>query len=376
MRLLVLGGTRFVGRAIVEEALGRGHEVTTFNRGHTGVDVAGVETVRGDRESSVDLQRLVAGRSWDVVVDTSGYVPRVVGNAARALLGLAGRYVFLSTISVYPDWPANGVSEASPVYECSPDAGGSAADEASWSATQYGTYKAGCERAVAEVFGDRALVLRPGVILGPQENVGRLTWWLRRIARGGRVLGPGSPDRSIQPIDVRDVASFALDLAGPRRAAQSTWRRPRGTRPSGRCSRTAPTPPAPTASWCGSTTGSWSSKGYGSGPRSRCGACTRAPGTGTRPWPGRPVCCADPWRRRSGIPGPGWARTADRRPTVAKHSTASVLSGSNNCLLCGRHRPARARARTTRQQYRAMHARRHPRRTPRPVAQGVAHRAS
>jgi len=162
MRLLVLGGTRFVGRAIVEKALRRGHEVTTFNRGQTGLDIAGVEAVRGDRESSEDLHRLIAGRTWDLVVDTSGYVPRVVGDAVQALVGRAERYVFLSTISAYPDWPMKGVSEASPVHECSPDVGGSAADEATWSATQYGTYKAGCERAVVEVFGDRALVLRPG----------------------------------------------------------------------------------------------------------------------------------------------------------------------------------------------------------------------
>jgi 2'-hydroxyisoflavone reductase len=213
MRLLVLGGTRFVGRAIVEEALGRGHEVTTFNRGQSGVDLAGAEAVRGDRESSSDLHALVAGRSWDVVVDTSGYVPLVVRDAARALFDRARHYVFLSTISVYPDWPAKGVSEASAVYECPSDTGGSAAEEANWSATQYGRYKAGCERAVIEVFADRALVLRPGVILGPHENVGRLTWWLRRIARGGRVLAPGDPDRPIQPIDVRDVADFTLELA-------------------------------------------------------------------------------------------------------------------------------------------------------------------
>jgi 2'-hydroxyisoflavone reductase len=99
------------------------------------------------------------------------------------------------------------------VYECPSDTGGSAAGEASWSATQYGSYKAGAERAVMEVFADGALVLRPGVILGPHENVGRLTWWLRRLARGGRVLAPGDPNRPIQPIDVRDVARFTLDLA-------------------------------------------------------------------------------------------------------------------------------------------------------------------
>ncbi len=224
----MLGGTRFVGRAIVEEALGRDHEVTIFNRGQTGVDLAGVEAVRGDRESSTDLQGLVTGRSWDVAMDTSGYVPRVVGNAARALVARAGGYVFVSTISVYPGWPARGVSEASQVYECSPDTDGSAADEASWSAPQYGSYKAGCERAVAEVFDTRALMLRPGVILGPHENVGRLTWWLGRIARGGRVLGPGNPDRSIQPIDVRDVAEFALDLAESGRAGAFNVAAPKG----------------------------------------------------------------------------------------------------------------------------------------------------
>jgi len=217
-----------VGRAVVEEALGRNHEVTTFNRGQTGVDLAGVEAVRGDRESPADLQGLATGRSWDVVVDSSGYVPRVVGDAARALVGRAGGYVFLSTISVYPDWPTKGVSEASPLYECSPDAGGSAVDEATWSATKYGSFKAGCERAVAEVFGNRALVLRPGVILGPHENVGRLTWWLDRIARGGRVLGPGKPDRSIQPIDVRDVAEFALDLAESGHAGAFNVAAPKG----------------------------------------------------------------------------------------------------------------------------------------------------
>jgi 2'-hydroxyisoflavone reductase len=228
MRLLVLGGTRFVGRAIVEAAVGRGHKVTTFNRGQNGMDVAGAEVRRGDRESPDDLHRLIGERSWDLVVDTSGYMPRVVGDAARVLAGRAKRYVFLSTISVYPDWPAKGVGEASPVYECSPDVGGSAADEAGWSATQYGTYKAGCERAVVEVFGDRALVLRPGVILGPHENVGRLTWWLGRMARGGRVLGPGNPDRLIQPIDVRDVARFVLDLAESGQAGTFNVAAPKG----------------------------------------------------------------------------------------------------------------------------------------------------
>ncbi len=210
MRILVLGGTRFVGRVFVEEALAQGHQVTTFNRGQTGHDVPGVEAVRGDRENRSDLLSLVQGREWDWVVDTSGYVPQVVGNAARLLSDRASAYVFLSTISVYPGWPAEPVNEDSDVYECPADAPGTAEDEANWSAAQYGAYKAGCERAVREAFEGAVTVLRPGVILGPQENVGRLTWWLQRIAQGGRVLAPGQPTKSIQPVDIRDLTVFTL----------------------------------------------------------------------------------------------------------------------------------------------------------------------
>lgn len=210
MRLLVLGGTRFVGRLIVEAAIGRGHLVTTFNRGRTGGDAVGVEAVRGDRENDLDLARLVDGREWDAIVDTSGYVPAVVGNAARVLSSKAGAYAFMSTVSVYPDWPQGPVSEDSRVYDCAPDVTGTADDEANWSAEQYGSYKAGCERAVTSTFGGDVLVLRPGVILGPQENVGRLTWWLARIAAGGQVLAPGDSHREIQPVDIRDLAAFTL----------------------------------------------------------------------------------------------------------------------------------------------------------------------
>jgi 2'-hydroxyisoflavone reductase len=228
MRVLVLGGTRFVGRTIVEHAIACGHQVTTFNRGQTGQDAPGVEAIRGDRENEDDLLCLVTGREWDWVVDTSGYVPRVVGNSARLLADRAGSYVFLSTISVYPDWPAMPVTEASAVYECASDAPGTAEDEANWTAAQYGAYKAGCERAVKELFDGHVTVLRPGVILGPYENVGRLTWWLRRIQRGGRVLAPGDPARPIQPIDVRDLAVFTLTCLETSRAGTFNVTAPRG----------------------------------------------------------------------------------------------------------------------------------------------------
>ncbi|NRQ38798.1 NAD-dependent epimerase/dehydratase family protein [Nonomuraea sp. NN258] len=210
MRILVLGGTRFVGRVMVEQAITAGHRVTTLNRGLTGSDVPGAEAIRGDRENINDLGRLVTGREWDWVIDTSGYVPAVVGQAARSLAGQAGAYLFLSTISVYPGWPEEAVSESSTTYDCDTAIEDTAEEEATWSAAQYGSYKAGCEQAVLQGFDGAVTILRPGVILGPQENVGRLTWWLNRINRGGEILAPGPPDRPIQPIDIRDLATFAL----------------------------------------------------------------------------------------------------------------------------------------------------------------------
>jgi 2'-hydroxyisoflavone reductase len=205
MRILVIGGSVFLGRAIVEEGLRRGHEVTTFNRGRTGEDLAGVEAVHGDREVRADLERLVDGRTWDVVVDVCGFVPRVVGDAVRLLTGRAATYAFISSVNAVPTWPAHAADETTPRHECSPDAGPDDGD--------YGVLKAGCERAVKQYFDGNALIIEPGLILGPHENVDRLPAWLRRIARGGRVLAPGDPDLPMQLIDARDIAIFTLDQA-------------------------------------------------------------------------------------------------------------------------------------------------------------------
>src|SRR5258708_3960359 len=123
MRILIIGGTEFLGRAFAEEALAAGHEVTTFNRGKSAPDVVGVEAVRGDRTSAEDLARLVSGREWDAVVDTCGYVPSVVGLSARTFAGKATTYLFVSSCSAVADWPDKPVNEASPTYECLPDAG-------------------------------------------------------------------------------------------------------------------------------------------------------------------------------------------------------------------------------------------------------------
>jgi 2'-hydroxyisoflavone reductase len=213
-RLLVLGGSWFLGRAVADDALARGWKVTTFRRGRSGEDAPGATVIRGDRTNADDLARLASAGPWDAVVDTSGYVPREVLAVARALDPVVGRYVFVSTVSVYEGWPLEPLTEDSPVLDCPADAGPDFGYDGVPGPSVYGFTKSGSERAVREVFGEsRSVIIRPGVILGPREYVGRLPWWLRRVQRGGQVLAPGNPERSIQPVDVRDVAGFALHTA-------------------------------------------------------------------------------------------------------------------------------------------------------------------
>lgn len=215
MRILILGGTWFVGRAVANAALAAGHEVAVFNRGRSGVDPAGVVALRGDRESASDMRRVADAGPWDAVIDTSGQVPRIVQLGAAALAPVSGRYVYFSSVSAYVGWPVDALTEESELLECPPSAGPTyGEDDPRGYPTNYGFQKAGCEAAVREQFGEeRAMILRPGVILGPEEYVGRLPWWLRRVLAGGRVAGPGDPNRTIQPVDVRDVAEFALRIA-------------------------------------------------------------------------------------------------------------------------------------------------------------------
>jgi nucleoside-diphosphate-sugar epimerase len=215
-RLLVLGSSWFLGRAVVDAALAAGWEVTTFRRGRatSGDDPAGVDTVRGDYADPAAVAQLAAAGPWDAIVDNLAYVPRETLAVARALEPVAGRYVMVSTVSAYQGWPTEPLTEDSPVLDCPPDAGPDFGYDGNPGPSVYGFTKAGCERAVVETFGpNRATILRPGVILGPHEYVGRLPWWLRRMERGGQVLAPGSPDRHIQPVDVRDVAAFAVHCA-------------------------------------------------------------------------------------------------------------------------------------------------------------------
>ena len=217
MRLLILGGTWFLGRTLAEKAIAAGWQVTTFSRGRSGHDVPGAVPVRGQREDPDDVARLAGSDRWDVVVDTSGYAPEAVDLAARMLRGQAGRYVLISTVNAYRGWPTEPLTDESQVYEDAGDAARpapSAAGVLAPGGVRYGQGKAAGERALARWFPDQgSLILRPGVILGPYEYIGRLPWLLRRMERGGEVLAAGSPSRPIQPVDVRDLSGFVLHAA-------------------------------------------------------------------------------------------------------------------------------------------------------------------
>ncbi|MFF0173409.1 NAD-dependent epimerase/dehydratase family protein [Micromonospora profundi] len=202
MRLLMLGGTGFVGGATVAEAVGRGWSVTVFNRGVHGRVPPGVHRLRGDRTAPDGLAALADGE-WDLVVDTWDGAPRGVRDAACALAGRVGQYTYISSGSVYVASPPAQVGEGAPTVEASADA----------TDGDYAQCKAGGELAATEVYGERALLVRAGLILGPGEDIGRLPWWLQRVARGGDVLAPGPADLPVQYIDVRDLAGWTLDRA-------------------------------------------------------------------------------------------------------------------------------------------------------------------
>src|ERR1700689_5745178 len=204
MKLLVLGGTPHVGRAVVETALARGDDVTTLNRGLTGHQPPGAGPRRADRTDPAALLAALGDESWDAVIDTWSGAPAVVGDAAALLAGRAGHYGYVSSVSVYADPVPRGSDESAPTV---------AADPASTDGTDYQAAKRGGELAAAAAFGDRALLARAGLILGPYEIVGRMPWWLRRIERGGDVLAPGPADLKLQYIDCRDLARWMLHAA-------------------------------------------------------------------------------------------------------------------------------------------------------------------
>jgi nucleoside-diphosphate-sugar epimerase len=203
MKLLILGGTRFLGPALVERALELGWEVTLFNRGKSAPEMfPDLETLIGDRSGDV---KALEGRKWDAVVDTSGYLPEWMQLSCDALKDNVGQYVFISTISVYGSDFNRAIDEDTPVEEL-PEG----ADASKVTGLTYGPLKALCEQKAEELMPGRVTNIRPGLIVGPDDDSDRFTYWPERIARGGEVLAGGDPDASIQFIDVRDLARFAL----------------------------------------------------------------------------------------------------------------------------------------------------------------------
>lgn len=204
MKILLIGGTVFLGRHLVEIALQHGHSVTLFNRNQSNPQLfPQVEKLVGDRR--VDLNPL-AGRIWDALIDTCGYLPQPVRLSSEFLRGAVGQAVFVSTLSVYADTKLPGQDEHAPLAVLGE------APKDTLTPETYGPLKALCEEAFQESFGKRALVIRPGLIVGPHDPSDRFTYWPYRVAQGGEVLAPGRPTRPVQWIDVRDLAEWILHL--------------------------------------------------------------------------------------------------------------------------------------------------------------------
>ncbi|OAI42260.1 hypothetical protein AYO38_11560 [bacterium SCGC AG-212-C10] len=208
MHLLILGGTQFVGRHLVESALAGGHTVTLFNRGQTAPGLyPGCEEIHGDRATDLHL---LAGRTWGAVIDPAGYVPRIVRTSVAALRDAAPHYTFISSISAYGDMPVAGTNEDAPMAEL-------VENESEDVSKYYGELKTLCEREVQRAFGDGALIVRPGMIVGPYDPTDRFTYWPVRVAEGGAVLAPGDPDRQVQLIHARDLADWVIRMVEARR---------------------------------------------------------------------------------------------------------------------------------------------------------------
>lgn len=207
MRVLVLGGTSFIGRTAVELLHDRGAQVSLFTRGRTGPGLfPDLDHRRGDRAAG-DYASLLDGPGWDAVLDVSGYVPRHVAQAEEVLRGRVGRYLFVSTVSVYDHrtGPARDVDETAP--RLAP-----VRDTEDHTSLAYGGLKVACEDDVAALWGERSTVVRPGIVAGPHDPTDRFTWWVRRASLGGRVAVPGRLDQPVQVVDVADLAHLLVTL--------------------------------------------------------------------------------------------------------------------------------------------------------------------
>lgn len=202
MKLLVIGGSNFVGRHIVETAIGKGHEVTTFNRGKGNPGLfPNIEKIFGDRNDDLEL---LVGREWDAVIDTCGFLPSVVKKSVETLKSSVKHYTFISTISVYKDSSRPNIKEDAELAKFDAPIKEEKSNET------YGPFKAICEAEVREGFKENHLIVRPGFIVGPYDYSDRFTYWISRAGRGGDILAPGNPNNKIQLIDARDLAEWVI----------------------------------------------------------------------------------------------------------------------------------------------------------------------
>ncbi|SDW65934.1 2'-hydroxyisoflavone reductase [Marininema mesophilum] len=209
MKLLIIGGTQFMGRHLTSAALARGWEVTLFNRGQTNPGLfPDVEEVHGDRTKGLSA---LQGRHWDVVIDPSGFLPQVIRDNVRTLARLTDHYTFISSVSAYASFAHPHITETSPLAPLPKD---SPSD--TLTGENYGALKVLCEQAAEQEMPSRVLTIRPGLIVGPYDPSNRFTYWCRRLSQGGEILAPGQPGLPVQYIDVRDLAEWILDMAQAR----------------------------------------------------------------------------------------------------------------------------------------------------------------
>lgn len=201
LKVLILGGTSFLGPHLVNELQQHGHQITLFNRGNHEIHFSNVEQLKGDRDG--DLEAL-KGNDWDAVIDTSGYLPRVVENSSKILASSAKHYTFISTIGVYQDFLKQKIDESYPLAKLNDNENEEITEKT------YGGLKAACEDVILNYFPNRSLIIRPGLIVGPLDPTKRFSYWPQRFMSGGEILAPGNPSQLLQFIDVRDLAKWIV----------------------------------------------------------------------------------------------------------------------------------------------------------------------
>jgi 2'-hydroxyisoflavone reductase len=210
MDILIIGGTKFLGRFLVEEGLKRNHKLTLFNRGTNKEAFSHVEQIHGNRNADIELLK---DRKWDAVIDTCGYLPQSVDKSVGVLGENIGQYVFISTISVYKDFSVKHFDESAELLSLSrEEADELTKDNENAVMSHYGELKALCEHSLVNALPTKSLIIRPGLIVGPYDGSDRFTYWVKRVSEGGKVLAPGNPNRMVQYIDVRDLAHWTIEM--------------------------------------------------------------------------------------------------------------------------------------------------------------------